>query len=57
MQEMSVSFEKPCFPVCPHANTTPTISRQGMHGSTGEANLQQVTSDESQELNNIRQIY
>jgi len=34
-----------------------TISRQGMHGSTGEASLQQVTSDESQELNNIWQIY
>jgi hypothetical protein len=53
----SVDFEKPCLPVCPHANTTLTQSRQGMHGRTGGANLKQVTLDESQELNNIWQIY
>jgi len=57
MQEISVGFESPCLPVCQHANTALTQSRQGMHGSTSGANLQQVTSDESQESNNIWQIY
>jgi len=47
----------PTSPVCQHANTTLTQSRQGIHGSTGGTNLQQVTSYESQELSNIWQIY
>jgi hypothetical protein len=39
------------------SNTKLTQPSRGICGSTGGGKLQQVTSDESQELNNIWQIY